>query len=58
MYLFLVGKNGDRIDNRCWNLIDAHIALEALAVCGIEAHLEVRSNVNDVFVDKQIKWNR
>ena len=50
MLLVLVDLNGKRVDDRCWDLIDAHIALEALAVCGIEAHLEVRSNVNDVFV--------
>ena len=50
MYLIIVDLNFRRVDDRCWDLIDAHDALEALAVCGIEeAHLEVRSNVNDFF---------
>ena len=50
MFLVLVDSNGKRVDDRCWDLNEAKAALAALAECGTEAHLEVRSIANESFV--------
>ena len=50
MLLVIVDLNGKRLDDRSWALNEAHIALEALAMCGMEAHLEVRSTADESFV--------
>ena len=50
MFLVLVDSNGERVDDRCWDLNEAKAALEASEECGIKAHLEVRSITNESFV--------
>ena len=50
MILVLVDLNGERIDDRAWELKDAGAAMVALQSCCIPAHLAVRSNANETFV--------
>ena len=53
MFLVLVDSNGKRVDERCWGLNEAKVALAALEECGCGVHLAVitmRSDANESFV--------